>query len=286
MRNILFSFLKKTVALIGGHGIGRIWPFRQVYQFLLTRLQPRTAEVHGHKMFLDPNDSLRLSLWGVYEPFETRLFMDHVKSGDVVLDIGANIGYYTLLAAKLVGAEGSVHAFEPDPDNFALLQKNVRHNNYQNVVLENRAVSDRNGKIELFKAGDNWGGHSIYDAADRSSHITVDVIALDDFFKDGPTAINLVKMDIEGAEVGALQGMIHLFGRHESIKLFTEFSPVALKKSGSSAEEYLDLLKRLGFAFYYLNDREQKLEAATRDDILKAHGHEADPANLFCVKSG
>ena len=235
-------------------------------------------------MFLDPHDSLRLSLWGEYEPFETQLFASHLQSGHVVLDIGANIGYYTLLAARLVGPQGAVYAFEPDPDNFALLQKNIHQNGYQNVVLENRAVSNQSGKIELFKGGKNWGGHRIYDPGDSQEHITIDAIALGEFFKDGPTDIHLIKMDIEGAEVRAIQGMSNLLEKHENIKLFTEFSPGALRQSGSSPEEYLDLLGQLGFEVYYLDEEAKKLEKSSANDILKITAQEDRPANLFCVK--
>ena len=157
-------------------------------------------------MFLDPNDSLRLSLWGEYEPFETQLFTNHIENGDMVLDIGANIGYYTLLAARQVGPQGRVYAFEPDPDNFALLQKNIRQNGYKNFALENRAISNQNGKIKLFKDGKNWGGHRIYDTDRNKEHVTVDVITLDRFFADGTTEIDLIKMDIEAQRSGPFRG--------------------------------------------------------------------------------
>ena len=235
-------------------------------------------------MFLDPNDSLRLSLWGEYEPLETRLFTSHIQNGHVVLDIGANIGYYTLLAARLVGPQGAVYAFEPDPDNFALLQKNIYQNGYQNVVLENQAVANENGKIELFKGGENWGGHRIYDPGDSQEHITVDAIVLDDFFKNKPTDIQLIKMDIEGAEVRAIQGMRSLLEKCENIKLFTEFSAAALSQSGSSPEEYLDLLEQLGFDLHYLDEEAATIQAASAGDILKFTARKEGPANLFCTK--
>ena len=235
-------------------------------------------------MFLDPNDSLRLSLWGEYEPFETRLFTSHIQSGHVVLDIGANIGYYTLLAARLVGPQGAVYAFEPDPDNFALLQKNIHRNGYRNVVLKNQAVADENGKIELFKGGENWGGHRIYDPGDSQEHITVDAIVLDDFFKGETTDIDLIKMDIEGAEVRAIQGMSTLLEKSANIKLFTEFSPAALSQSGSSPEEYLELLVQFGFALHFLDEERATIQAASAGDILKFTAGQEAPANLFCTK--
>ena len=117
-------------------------------------------------MFLDSVDSLRLSFNGVYEPCETEFVMNEIKKGDVVLDIGANIGYYTLIFARLVGEEGKVFAFEPDPENFALLKKNVEINGYHNVVLVQKAISNKTGKIRLFKFDDFKAGHRIHDSHD------------------------------------------------------------------------------------------------------------------------
>ena len=106
--------------------------------------------VEGHKMFLDSVDTFHLCTNGYHEPIETDLIKKHVKRGDVVLDLGANIGYFTLILPRLVGEEGKVFAFEPDPENFALLKKNVEINSYQNVVLVQKAVSNRNGKATLY----------------------------------------------------------------------------------------------------------------------------------------
>ena len=101
-------------------------------------------------MFLDSNDSLRLSINGTYSEYETDVMKKIVKKGDVDLDLGANIGYYTLIFAKIVGKNGKVFAFEPDLTNFTLLKKNVEINGYKNVVLINKAVSDKTGKLKLF----------------------------------------------------------------------------------------------------------------------------------------
>src|SRR5437867_3185244 len=104
---------------------------------VLTHLHSQ-ALVRGHWMHLDPTDSVvspTLRHFGVFEPFETQLVQQMVRPGDVVLDVGANIGYYTLIFAELVGEQGHVYAFEPDPRNFAFLAKNVHSNRYRNVTL-------------------------------------------------------------------------------------------------------------------------------------------------------
>jgi len=171
MYNVLFSIYKGCVKILSGHGIGRFFLVAVADNFIRSRLTPNFAEVLGHKMYLDVKDALRLSINGVYEPFETELVRKEVKKGDVVLDIGANIGYYTLIFAKLVGQEGEVLAFEPDPNNFALLKKNIEINGYRNVSLLQKAVSNRSGKIRLYLSDSNPGAHTIYDSHDGHKSI-------------------------------------------------------------------------------------------------------------------
>lgn len=96
-------------------------------------------DVQGSKMWVDAEDyaiSYYLITRGIYEPRETNLFKKIVRHGMTVIDLGANIGYYTLIASKLVGESGKVYAFEPEPDNFNILVKNININNLKNVVVE------------------------------------------------------------------------------------------------------------------------------------------------------
>lgn len=131
MRKILLSLYKAMVKILSGHGIGKFYPIKIANAFLIRRLKSNVAMVMGHKMFLDCKDSLNLSINnGIYEEFETNIVKEEIKKGDIVLEIGANIGYYTLIFAKLVGEKGKVFAFEPDPTNFALLKKNIEINGY------------------------------------------------------------------------------------------------------------------------------------------------------------
>jgi len=98
---------------------------------------PKIVNVLGHKMYLDDLDTLHLAINGIWEPLETNLIKNKIKEGDIVLNIGANIGYYTLLIARLVGSNGKVFAFEPDLNNFKILKKNIEINNYKNNKKSN-----------------------------------------------------------------------------------------------------------------------------------------------------
>src|SRR5690242_7217517 len=118
------------------------------------------VEGHGFKLYLNPAAVLRggvcddLLRKGDWEPFETRIVTLALQPGDVVVDDVANIGYYTLLFSRAVGETGKVYAFEPDPDNYAFLERNVAANGCPNVTLVPEAVSDRTGELRLYLAGE------------------------------------------------------------------------------------------------------------------------------------
>ncbi len=116
-----------------------------------------------HKFFYLENDRYigqRVAL-GKYEPYETQLILRQTKIGDTVVDVGANIGYYTLLLANKVGKTGKVYAFEPDKINFEILAKNVKENNLENVVMINAAVGKKEGKLKLHRSEENFGDHKL-----------------------------------------------------------------------------------------------------------------------------
>jgi FkbM family methyltransferase len=134
--------------------------------------------VHGHRMLLhdfarDKWISPYLAAGRLFEPFETEWLENLVRPGDTVFDIGAHIGFYTLLLARLVGPAGKVLAFEPDPANFALLQQNVVLNRYANVALYNLALSSQAGSAALFLSGDNAGEHRLWQPAEARPSVPV-----------------------------------------------------------------------------------------------------------------
>jgi FkbM family methyltransferase len=195
---------------------------------------PVLARVRGHRMLLhhpslDLYISRALLARGSFEPFETEILLDELRGGDTVLDIGANVGYYTLQFANRVGPGGRVFAFEPDPANFALLRSNVERNGYRNVALSPLAAADRCGPGKLFISATNRGDHRAYDSHDGRPSVTIRTTTLDHFFRGYGGPINLIKMDIQGAECSALEGMRGLLGRQNRVKMTTEFWPRAAR---------------------------------------------------------
>lgn len=236
-------------------------------------------------MFLDSKDSLWLSFSENYERAETKLVRSEVNKGDIVLDIGANIGFYTLIFAELVGEEGKVFAFEPDPDNFDLLRKNVRVNSYKNVVLVQKAASNKTGKLKLYLSEDNKGDHRIYDPHDGRRFIEIESVQLDDYFRNYDSKIDFVKMDIQGAEGLVLQGMANLLEKNKNMTILTEFSPMALKGAGTDPKQYLRLLTENGFILYHISEEKERLESVNIAQLLKMFtSARKNHTNLLCKK--
>jgi FkbM family methyltransferase len=239
-------------------------------------------------MFLNPKDlyiTHDLLYDGAYERLETDLVIREIKKGDVVLDLGANIGYYTLLFAKLVGDEGKVFAFEPDPKSFALLKKNVKINGYKNVILLQKAVSNITDKAKLYLCEDNFGDHRIYDSKDGRKFIKIETVRVDDYFKDFSRGIDFVKMDIQGAEPLAVEGMVGLLNRKGTLKIVSEYWPIGIKRCGKDHEEYLRLLMSYGFTLYHINKLRNAIEPLDIPTILNNLTPEKeDYTDIFCVR--
>ncbi|HTA77189.1 MAG TPA: FkbM family methyltransferase [bacterium] len=284
MRHPFLNFLKKIALAVSGHGLGQIKPIRAAYDKLFQILKPKSVMVQGHRMWLDDQDTLELATREIYEPFETALFKKELKAGQTVLDIGANIGYYTLIAAKIVGPRGKVYAFEPDPDNFALLKKNVEYNCYANVVLVNSAVSDKNKTAKLFINKTNRGDHRLYDSKDGRPSIPVQTLKLDDYFKKLDQKIHFIKMDIQGSEARALNGMKGLICKNPRLKLVTEFSPGSLKLNGQNPKNYLKTLIQLGFNLREISEKDGKLKTVEPKRLLALSDDSNVYTNLFALK--
>ena len=165
-------FFKKIAGYWVKLGLGRTQKMIYVYEEMMSKIgsgiREEFVEINGQKLFLDKEDSLMLSIkHHEHEQLTVEYFKKIIKKGDIVLDLGANIGYYTLIFAKLVGEVGHVFAFEPDPSNFELLSKNVKENKHENVTLIQKAVSDKNEKIKLYVSKRDLASHRIFDSKEK-----------------------------------------------------------------------------------------------------------------------
>jgi FkbM family methyltransferase len=255
-----------------------------LYRFIRKNfIVSKSVRINGYVLYLDELDSLNLSINKSYEPYETKLFSENIRPGDTVVDIGANIGYYTILASKTVGAAGKVYAFEPDPDNFKLLQKNVLENKCTNVIIEPKAVSDKNGTIKLFVSKSNAGDHRSYDNGDKRIPIDVAAVSLDTYFKG--TRINVIKMDVQGYEPYVLDGAAKLISGQKSLILFAEVYPTAIEKAKRSPEKYVKTLQRLGFEMLMIDEANKQVNPFDMGKVMQRYvGELENDANLICIK--
>jgi len=278
---------KKTEKTLAGRGFDRYYIVRNIARYARSYLKSSVAEIDGHKMFLDSEDSLRLSINEEYDEFETTLIKKLITNGNTVIDIGANIGYYTLIFARLVGTQGKVFAFEPELNNFELLKKNITINGYENVTTINKAASNKIGKQELYLFEYNKAGHSLLnpEKGNDVKTTTIDTTTLDDYFKKLDFNVDFIKMDIEGAEAKALQHMSTIITSNKNIILMTEFFPYMLKKSGIEPEEYLNLLTNYGFNIFHMEKKNRKLVPIDAKSLLKQFNiKKENRTNLLCIK--
>ena len=247
------------------------------------------AEVWAGRMFLHPNDAFRLSIHGIHGAHDFKIFKDNVKVGDTVVDLGANIGYFTLILAKLVGPTGKVFAFEPDPRNLTLLKKNIEYNNYKNVIIVPKAVSNVNDKCTLYVGQKTFGQNKIYKPKKTRTQKFVptdsETIRLDDFFKANNLLdkISFIKMDIEGAEVLALSGMKKILKLNKNIKIFTEVEISYLEDAGSSYDQFIDLLTENNFTLSLADNRSETLIKVNSSQLEKILNDEGS-VNILCVR--
>ncbi len=216
------------------------------------------ASVHGLTMYVRSEEVSGGFFLGEYEPTTSYLFKALIRNGDVVADVGAHWGYFTLLATTLCGPSGRVFAFEPDPENFAVLSTNLQANQITNVRPIPQAVSNVSGTATLHLSPIS-GRHSLNAHAagwkmksQGRGAIVVPTTTLEEFFAREVVCPRLVKLDVEGSEPLVVEGMTALLERSPELVLISEFAPQYLETC--TAQEFLARLGRLGFEFSAIDE--------------------------------
>lgn len=219
---------------------------------------------------------------GRYEAFYTETISQYIKEGDVCLDVGANIGWYTTLFAKLCGITGQVHAFEPVPQTFAVLERNIALNEkLQNIVVNNFGLSniEQETKIHLFP--DLPNGHASLAAKpdERSETVSVLLKTLDSYLAvQNIKQVDFVKVDVEGAEQMFLSGGTSIFRQKKLPVIFMEMELKNTKGFGYKPNDLIDFIKENGdYEFFALDEVNKKL--------IKINGFADEDigANVLCV---
>lgn len=238
----------------------------------------------GQKIYLDTRDisvAPHLMLDGHWEPEITRIFRQHINPDSVVFDIGANFGYFGLVAGTDVDHRqgGQIHFFEANPELAPYIFKTLSVNGLLNTgKIVTQAVSDRQGEIELMVLDDLWGSsgigirpEQITNIAGRDigvrNRVNVPMTTIDDYAKKNSIkAIDIIKMDIEGHEETAYKGMRKTVKKSPKLKMFIEFSDEAYKDS----KKFFDhMLEDFGHVYAIHNDDGGKLEEVKDYAALK-----------------
>ena len=220
-----------------------------------------TTTVHGQAIYVDTRDlslAPRLLLEGKWEEETTDIFCSYLKRDATVIDIGANVGYYTLLAASKVGARGKVIAFEANRDLYELLFQSVFVNGFrERCELVNKAVTDKAGNVAFQKVKKHMGGSSVAPLDPitlQQLHTSteteeVESLSLDSFFQEhGIHHVDLIKIDAEGSEPLIFRGMQNTLDRAENLTVIFEFNPASIRSMGEDPLEMLQSLINQGFS--------------------------------------
>jgi len=209
------------------------------------------------KLDLDEWIQQQIYFLGYFDPTGIRFIKNQLYEGEIFVDIGANIGAYSLIASRLVGKSGKVIAFEPASKSFLRLLKNISLNSITNILPERLAVIDRSTQADLYISGSqNLGMSSIYHH-DSETGITekVEAISLDDYVeKKGISRISLIKIDIEGSEYLALKGMQKVLTGMRP-KILVELKEETLKNSGYTEKDVMTLFEKAGYSRFMIDDK-------------------------------
>jgi FkbM family methyltransferase len=208
------------------------------------------------KLFLYPGNETSRSVFvtGRYEPNEFFLLQRVIKPGMTFIDAGANMGLYSIFAARRVGARGKVLALEPSGREFEILQRNVKLNLLTNVITIRKAVSDRASEVELSVAPLEKSGHNTLGAFGYDTPLAhrerVQAERLDDIvYGEGLARVDVIKMDIEGAEMAALRGAVETLRQFKPV-LILELSDRSLQHQGTGSGEVLAWLEQQGYRVF------------------------------------
>lgn len=207
---------------------------------------------------------------GSFEKSEVKFVQRSLKPGDIFLDVGANAGFYTIIAAKQVGETGHVYAFEPSPRELKLLRHNLQINKLGNVTIVERAVSNAEERTQ-FAISQDGAMNSLLKTEHHLQKIqdwqTIESTTLDSFVREFNVAsINFIKVDVEGAEKLVFEGASRILSSKNKIIVLFEASDSNIVSFGSSAKEMISELLSQGLLLYYLDQSGKPIEILSKND--------------------
>jgi FkbM family methyltransferase len=246
--------------------------------------QKTLVELDDFGLYVMPDDYVGSAIAAnkTYEPHVTKVLRRELRSDDVFLDIGANVGFFTMLAWSMLKKTGKVISVEPNPANVRLIHASIEHNAARNVFVHPYAAGNSAGSLRFANIGSN--GLVVTDQCPEQRHFfLVQSVALDDLLND-EEKISFVKMDIEAYEPFALVGMTKLMKRHRP-KLLTEFHPWAMKHYNRlEPADYLHHILSFGYELSIIDPAGELVATSSAEDIMVYYaslGEETRHLDLF-----
>jgi FkbM family methyltransferase len=283
LKQILRFFFRKFALALVGTNISKNKFVYNAAESLKEFLKPKFVEIEGCKLLLDKTDRHCFTIYGNSEEGKMSHLKKIITPGQTVVDVGANIGIYSVVLAKFVEKQGHVFAFEPAPDNVKLLRKTIKLNQFDNITVTQKAISNKPG-IASFYLVDGISSHSLMDYGKSINKIDVEVESLDNFFQDYEKPIDFIKIDAEGYDFKVILGMQNIISKTQNLKIFVEFDPKRLIKIGDSPQELLRFMQNNRFSIRDLIADEM----VTSDDIDKTvekYMGEPHYTDLLCEKT-
>ena len=252
-----------------------------------------TTTIFSHKMYVDTRDlglAPHILLDGCWERSVTDVFLSLVRPGMRVVEIGANVGWYSLLAAEIVGSAGKLVSFEPNPRMADILMRNLSINGFvDRCQVIDKAVFSATRKVEFGIYEKYAAGSGLFAARAQAAReqrpaaglhprfidvlqlMEVDAVALDSHFAPG-SKVHIMKIDAEGAEPHIIAGANRLLEENRDMQIILEFAPRLLRLGGSSAEEFYDTIRTLGFRIFRI-EQDASLQESGPSELMEGAGH-------------
>lgn len=225
------------------------WLRRRVGALRARDIAIRSVQIGSDRLFADTVDRYAAALaWkhGWLDAGAQRLIAREIRPRMVAVDVGANLGCYTLALARRVGVDGHVYALEPEPRCFELLCRATGGDRCVQVEARQVAAGEYSGWTTLYVAGTDHGDHRVVPAAEERRAVTVRAVSLDDLLADVPR-VDFVKLSVQGAEVSALRGMQRTLARHAQLRVLCAVSPALLERAGAGPDNLFGPLCGAGF---------------------------------------
>lgn len=241
------------------------------------RVLLKTAD--GTKMFVDARDisiAPHLMLDGVWEEWTERVLRQLLEPGHAVVEVGANVGYFTLIAAHEVGATGSVIAFECDPVLAQIVRDNIEINGLQKIArVDERAASDRDGTATFYATDRHRGNGTLLagleqvpsNAHDARAAIDVQTTTLDTAL--GDARVDLLKIDAEGAETAIFRGAAALLEGGRVATIVAEWYPAYVHAAGDDPRTVLEAFAARGYAFSAIDMKRRRMNGVSIEQLIE-----------------